>query len=134
MLKSYDWECPKCDLVFDTLGSTEQKWKKCPRCGKRAKKIISTRGALNATPAWIQKNLEVVDKEDKSPITQEFIRTGSRTARKKWMRAEGIREMHEGEKTITREDRAKATEQKLDGIIKEVVREQEKNRRIEVRG
>lgn len=133
-LVMYDWECSGCELVFETLGGTEQTWKKCPRCGKRAKKLISARGSLNEMPSWMHRTMEVVDKEDRSPEAMELRRTGTRSALKRFMRKTGMRFMEDGEETFTQKDRDKITEQKLDGIVKEVARKHEKRLRIEVRG
>ena len=124
----YDWEC-SAGHVFEAMAPTTSFKKKCS-CGRMAKKIISGRGALNETPAWMKKTLEVIDKDD--PQARELLKTGSRTALKHYMKAKGLRFLDDGEKTITSEDREKAFEAHEKSILKGVWDLHQRDQRIEI--
>ena len=127
----YDWLCAKCDLVFETLGSPKQKHKNCPRCPGKAKKIISTRGSLNETPAWINESLKVIDKDD--PLARRLVFERSRSALKKYMKNKGLRLMDDGERTITKEDRERADDRDHERRTRYAVEKHIERNRIKVR-
>lgn len=98
----YDFECtnPDCKNVSEhvvNLGTSEVS---CPACGSPAAKIFSPMGAgtFNEDAAWIRSVLEVVAKDSTKPYTQEFLRRPTRANMQRWMRAEGIRHVEDGEK------------------------------------
>ena len=87
-----DYECPKCKKVTEHFVDAQQKTVDC-KCGGKAKKIISLPGVYvnSENPNWIKSVLEVVDKENKAPHVQEFIKHPTRENYKRWMKEEKIR-------------------------------------------
>ena len=87
-----DFECPKCKKITEHFVDAQQKTVKC-KCGGIAKKIVSLPGVYvnSENPNWIKSVLDVVDKENKSPHVQEFIKHPTRENYKRWMKEEKIR-------------------------------------------
>ena len=87
-----DFECPKCKAVTEHYVDAQQKAVKC-QCGGKAKKIISLPGVYvnSENPVWIKSVLDVVDKEDRRPHVQEFIKHPTRENYKRWMKEEKIK-------------------------------------------
>ena len=134
MLKSYDWQCNTCEYVIrDSLDPPEQKRKKCPNCGKMARKIISARGSKHHEAPYYRTMAEVADKEDKSPITQDFIRSPNSTTYDKWRKQEGVRLLEDGEPTITQKDRDRMREERMPEINRQLAERHMKRQRIEIR-
>ena len=135
MLKCYDWECKACGyVIMDSLDPAEQQRKKCPECGKWAKKIISSHGALNETPAWMHETLKVIDPDDTSHIAQELKKNASRTALRRYMKEKGIRFLEDGEKTMTNKDREEMRRPRMESLTKKLVERHMERNRIKVRG
>jgi putative FmdB family regulatory protein len=89
----YDYECEKCGTITEAIRKVEEKEIPCPKCGKRARRIISASGCYlgNESPAWIKSVLEVVDRESTKPHVREFINNPTRETYRKWMKGEKIR-------------------------------------------
>ena len=87
-----DYECSKCKEISEHYVRAEQKSIKCV-CGGRAKKIITLPGVYvnSESPPWMSSVLDVVDKEDKRPHVQEFIKHPTRENYRRWMKEENIR-------------------------------------------
>lgn len=87
-----DFECSKCNTVTEHYVDTQQKTVEC-KCGGKAKKIISLPGVYvnSENPNWLKSVIDVVDKEDKRPHVQEFIKHPTRENYKRWMKEEKIR-------------------------------------------
>jgi len=87
-----DFECSKCNTVTEHYVDAQQKTVKC-KCGGKAKKIISLPGVYinSENPSWIKSVTDVVDKEDKRPHVQEFLKHPTRENYKRWMKEEKIR-------------------------------------------
>lgn len=87
-----DFECPKCKKVTEHFVDAEQKTVEC-KCGGMAKKIISLPGVYvnSENPNWLKSVTDVVDKEDKRPHVQEFLKHPTRENYKRWMKEEKIR-------------------------------------------
>ena len=98
----YDYQCPKCG-VFEALRGISDKVIKC-ECGQDAKRIVGASPVccFNDDGEWIRSVREVVDKDNKSPATQEFLKNPTRSNYKAWMKSEGIRHLEPGEKPINR--------------------------------
>jgi len=93
MIRLYDFECPKCG-VYEDFADPEEKVKFCHKCHSTAKRIISFGDSAylgNQSPAWMKSVLDVVDKENKAPHVQAFVKNPTRENYKAWMRGEGIR-------------------------------------------
>ena len=87
-----DFECKKCKKIEEHYVGAQQKTVKC-KCGGMAKKIITLPGVYvnYENPSWMSSVLDVVDKEDKRPHVQEFIKFPTRENYKRWMKEEKIR-------------------------------------------
>lgn len=87
-----DFLCNKCNKITEHFVDARQKIVKC-ECGGKAKKIISLPGVYvnPESPAWMTGVLEVVDKENKAPHVQEFLKHPTRDNYKRWMKEEKIR-------------------------------------------
>jgi hypothetical protein len=87
-----DYECPKCNTVTEHYVDAQQKTVEC-KCGGKAKKIISLPGVYvnSENPNWLKSVIDVVDKEDKRPHVQEFLKHPTRENYKRWMKEEKIR-------------------------------------------
>ena len=90
-LRLWDFECKDCGIFEDIVesGETEVTCK----CGKMAERIFTPSGMFtgNQTSDWIRSVVDVVDKDDKSPHVQEFIRNPTRDNLNTWMKKEGLR-------------------------------------------
>lgn len=103
----YDFECPNCGRVVEMIvpmDSCDDEFP-CPTCLNVLKKIITLSGVhcANEDGDWIRSVTEVVDKEDKRPAHQDFLRSPTRTNYKRWMKEAGIRPMEPGEKPTRKE-------------------------------
>jgi hypothetical protein len=87
-----DFECSKCNTVTEHYVDAQQKTVEC-KCGGKAKKIISLPGVYvnSENPSWLKSVTDVVDKEDKRPHVQEFLKHPTRENYKRWMKEEKIR-------------------------------------------
>jgi hypothetical protein len=87
-----DFECSKCNTVTEHYVDAQQKTVEC-KCGGKAKKIISLPGVYvnSENPNWLKSVIDVVDKEDKRPHVQEFLKHPTRENYKRWMKEEKIR-------------------------------------------
>lgn len=97
----YDFQCKDCGFIFESLASSRERVKACVNCHSPfAARIISCSGGLNWRPdaPWLETVREVVDKESTKPETRAFLESPTRENYKKWMKAEGIRPLEEGEK------------------------------------
>ena len=88
-----DFECTKCGNISEELCDRGKKKSTCPECGKTAKRIISLGRVYTANEdaPWIKTVLEVVDRENKAPHVQAFVKNPTRSNYKAWMKGEGIR-------------------------------------------
>lgn len=117
----YDYECP-CGNTFEALAQIEEKEMPCPKCGKQARRIISSSGhyCANQDAPWIRSVVDVVDKDSTAPHVVEFRNNPTRENWKKWMKGEGIRPMEGDEKPrplFTDEDRAKINRECADRLF-----------------
>lgn len=98
----YDFECsnPDCKRVAEHVVGLNTTTVACPSCGSEASKVFSPMGAgaFNQDAAWIRSVLEVVAKDSAKPHTREFLKSPTRENMQRWMRAEGIRHLEDGEK------------------------------------
>lgn len=87
-----DFECSKCNTVTEHYVDAQQKTVEC-KCGGKAKKIISLPGVYvnSENPSWLKSVTDVIDKEDKRPHVQEFLKHPTRENYKRWMKEEKIR-------------------------------------------
>ncbi len=87
-----DFSCTKCKEVTEHFVDAQQKTVKC-KCGGKAKKIISLPGVYvnSENPSWLGSVVDVVDKENKAPHVQEFIKHPTRENYRRWMKGEKIR-------------------------------------------
>ncbi len=128
-MRIYDFECQKCDLIFEAFVNVNEMSLRCKKCGRPAKRIISISGSAwrNEDAPWIRSCLEVVDKDSRKSHVVEFRKNPNRTNLKKWLKGEGLRHMHEGEKIPKRE------EVDLTAVNKEVWQAYRKRNALEVR-
>lgn len=96
----YSFECIACDAVTDSLEPMGTKEIVCPECGAKARMIISSSkvNTANNDAAWVRSVLDVVDRGNKAPHVQEFVRNPTRETYRRWMKGEGIRPLESGEK------------------------------------
>uniref|UniRef100_A0A6H1ZUY0 Putative regulatory protein FmdB zinc ribbon domain-containing protein n=1 Tax=viral metagenome TaxID=1070528 RepID=A0A6H1ZUY0_9ZZZZ len=124
----HEYHC-KCGARFEKTVPWNRYRVKCA-CGKMAKRIYTVVGLLNETPGWMQKTLEVIDKDD--PRARRLMSEGSRSELKKYMKEKGIRFMEDGEKVITRQDRLREARKEHDRIVREVYDKHREKSRIEI--
>ena len=98
----YDFQCSNqdCNHVAERVVRLDTEAIECPVCGHEAAKVFSPMGAcaFNQDAAWIRSVLEVVSKDSAKPHTREFLKNPTRENMKRWMKAEGIRHLENGEK------------------------------------
>ena len=128
----YDWECQKCGHIFEAMAPWNQFRKNSPECIRCAKKIISVRGALNETPAWMHETLKVLDPDDKTPAALELKKNASRTALRRFMNEKGYRFLEDGEKTMTNKDREKMMQPRMESLTKKLVERHIQRNRSEI--
>lgn len=87
-----DFECKK-GHITEELCDAETQEITCPKCRKKAKRIISVGRMFvdDENAPWIRSVLDVVDKDSKKPHVREFLNSPTRENYKKWMKGEGIR-------------------------------------------
>jgi putative FmdB family regulatory protein len=114
-----DFECTKCGTVSEELCHGKQKKSTCPDCGKASKRIISFGKVYtgNQSAPWLPSVLEVVDKTNKAPHVQNFVKNPTRENYKAWMKGEGIRpadhSVHGGPPVYTPPKRSESERQQL---------------------
>lgn len=90
----YDYECTnmECRHIHERYARADQEEVSCPRCAADAVRIISASGhfCANEDADWIRTVTEVVDREDKSPTTQRFLKNPTRTNLKRFMSEKGL--------------------------------------------
>ncbi len=88
-----DFSCNHCGNVYETLIEPDIWVGICSSCGQDARRIITSGGVSGnqEVPVWLKSTLEVVDKTDKRPHVQEFVKNPTRENYKKWMKTEGIK-------------------------------------------
>lgn len=100
----YDMECEQCNALFpDKIMGYDETEMNCEMCGGVARRIITASGVYigNQDADWIKSVTEVVNKDDKSPHTQEFLKNPTRKNYQNWMKGEGLRPFESGEKPRT---------------------------------
>jgi len=98
----YDYECHDCGQVWEVIKAiNNHRLQLCPECKCIGKKIITASGVYtgNQDATWVKTVLEVVDKEDRAPHTQEFLKSPTRKNYKRWMQKEGLRPLESREGT-----------------------------------
>lgn len=122
----YDHECPKCDKIFEAIAGIDEISVPC-ECGAQANRIISCGQCYtgNEDADWLKSVLEVVDKDNPSPATQEFIKNPNRSNYRAWMKSEGIRPLENNEPM-----RPQAPD--MSRVNKEVWRKFQERHRIEI--
>ncbi len=95
----HDWKCTRCNGVEERLEDRDVENVKCSQCGGIAERIFSFRGGVAGEESvWIPSVLEVVDKTSRDPATREFLSSPTRTNYRRWMKANNLRPLEEGEK------------------------------------
>lgn len=98
----YDYQCESCGTTFERICNVSEMRIEtdCLSCGKRARQIFSSSGHYcgNQDAGWIKSVLDVVDKEDKSPVTRNFLQNPTRSNYKAWMKSNNIRPLEDGER------------------------------------
>jgi putative FmdB family regulatory protein len=92
----YDYECQNCGhLELDVYASVHQEETTCSQCQGPSSRIISLSGVHTANEGadWIRSVTEIVDKDDKSRVSQEFLKSPTRTNLKRFMDAKGLRHL-----------------------------------------
>ena len=100
----YDFECRKCGHIQEVFTSMSNCNRSvvCIQCGGRSKHIITMSGVHlgnEDAQGWVKSVLEVVDKDNKAPHVQNFIKDPTRKNYKAWMKGEGLRPLEPGERT-----------------------------------
>ena len=130
-----DFECQnkKCGHITEELCDAERQEITCPKCRKKAKRIISVGHMFvdDENAPWIRSVLDVVDKDSTKPHVQEFMRNPTRENYKKWMKGEGIRPLDHNEHGAPPVFRKPEVD--LSGVHKEVFRKFQERHRLEVR-
>jgi len=95
----YDFECEDCGWIQESIQRHDVDGISC-HCGGIAKKIISVSGQYiaNQDAVWLKSVTDVVDKDNKAPHVQEFIKNPTRKNYQRWMKGEGLRPFEPGEK------------------------------------
>jgi putative FmdB family regulatory protein len=86
----YEFECEKCRATFETIDHVDTCPQElpCPDCGGKARKIISSRGAVHGdTPNWLDDSVQgaLLDID-----SRQFRAIETRSKLKKHMKAHGI--------------------------------------------
>ena len=96
----YDQECTECGHVFEVLAGIEEDVLACEICDAPSKRLITCGGVFTANEdaGWLKSVVDVVDKDPHKPHCVEFRKNPTRTNYKRWMKGEGIRPLHPGER------------------------------------
>lgn len=95
----FDYECPQCQTIEEHMVAAHDEVVSCEKCGAvMAKVFVSAGSRLPDDAAWIKTVLEVVAKDSTKPATREFLRNPTRENMRRWMKAEGVRHLEDGEK------------------------------------
>ena len=136
-LKLWDFECKKCG-IFEDIIESEEDTTTC-KCGAEVHKIFTPSGLYlgNQDAPWIRTVLDVVDKDDKSPHVQEFVKNPTRDNYHRWMKKEGIRPLdtghsRHGEEYYNKQARQEQENTHVARMTDAVMKMRQKNRRIEV--
>jgi putative FmdB family regulatory protein len=107
LMPLYDYECSSCGTRFEQFASMDSSpVTRCPNCDNEARRIISCGSVYvgnNDDTSWAKSCVEVMDREDKTPAVQEFLKNPTKSNLKKAMAAKGLRHLEPGEKPIRRE-------------------------------
>lgn len=125
----YDYECELCKaLITDVIASINDIEMNCKMCGGVARRIITASGVYtgNQDKTWLKTVLDVVNKEDKSKHTQDFIKNPTFRNYQNWMKGEGLRPRESGEKSRT------APSFDRERHMEKVWRRHQKRKRIEI--
>jgi hypothetical protein len=92
-------KCEKCGNIYERICRIDQYKTPCPDCAGEAHRIISASGCFTANEDadWIRSVREVVDKDDDSPATQQFLKEPTRANLRLWMEHTGVRHLEPGE-------------------------------------
>ena len=125
----YDTRCTSCGTEREIICGPDDH-PPCPKCGGDTKRLITCSGpnCANEDAGWIKSVTEVVDKDDASPHSREFLRNPTRSNYQAWMRAEGLRPLEPGEGP------SKPPPVPMDRIRRGVMERMRERRTIEIRG
>ncbi len=129
----YDFAC-RSGHKTETDANWKQKEIVCPKCGKKATRCFSPASQYvpNEDAPWLRSVLEVVDKENKAPHVQEFVKNPTRSNYQRWMKGEGIRPLDHTEHGAPPVHKQRP-EPDLTPMVKELARRHMERNRIEVR-
>jgi putative FmdB family regulatory protein len=98
----YDFECKSCNTTTEKITHWSENAVVCPKCHGIAFRIISIHGqnCTNEDAPWIRSVLEVVDKDSDKVHTKRFLAEPTRENYRAWMKAEKIRHLEPGEKSV----------------------------------
>ena len=129
----YDYECRACGYTFEMMmDSGDNSEFPCPslECPGFVRRIVSVGKVFvgnNDDRSWAASCVDVMDKTDKTPQVQEFIRNPTKANLKNVMDAKGLRHLEPGEKAIDR------TPPDLSGVHKEVMKRHKERTALKVR-
>ncbi len=125
----YDFQCRNCGFIFEAFAKYEEHARPCPECRHPfATRVISCGSSfLRPDAVWLESVKTVVDKESTKPETRAFLETPTRENWRRWMKAEGIRPLEEGEKPAKLDERWFVSE-----LAEKVMKRKKERERIEL--
>lgn len=93
-----DFECRRCHHVHETLCERDQAGAKCPKCGGKAKRIITLAGVYlgNQDAKWVRESAAaLIDREvalkSRDPLERKLATNPDRSSVREYMNRKGLR-------------------------------------------
>ena len=131
----YDYQCQDCQQIVEEFVDTSTAEELfCPVCASPMKRLISfgAGSVQGEESAWICTVKDVIPKDTKDPTARQFLAEPTRTNLHKWMKANNLRHLCEGEQHA---NRAMQREREADferASVENAMRRLQERRRIEV--
>jgi len=92
----YDFACRACGRTFEAMAPMDGGDAVCA-CGGTAARLVSVGRAYRADADWLASVTAVVEKDSGKPHVRAFLAEPCRANYRRWLRAEGLRPMEDGE-------------------------------------
>jgi putative FmdB family regulatory protein len=131
----YDYSCPDCKQICELFTKADDMSEQCcPVCASPMNRILSWGGmnVFREEAPWLNSVLDVVAKDSDKPHTKAFLAEPTRTNYKKWMKAEGIRPLENGEQHASRVMQQQREAEFERSAVENAMRRLQERRRIEM--
>jgi putative FmdB family regulatory protein len=131
----YDYQCHDCKQIAEVFTKANDETPQyCPVCHAPMKRILSWGGmnVFREEAPWVETCKDVIAKDTTDPAARAFLADPTRTNLKRWMKANNLRHLEDGEQHANRVLRQQEEQRFEQGLTESAMRRLQERRRIEL--